>query len=86
MTVPDLRLFTTPPAVAAIMRMAIAVSIVAFAAALTGPAQAAGTTLKVSLWGEMSGLMPTNMGMAMSKRERSHARHQYQNGHHDLSK
>ncbi len=40
---------------------------VAFTVALLSTANAAGTTLKVSLWGNMTGTMPTNLGMAMTK-------------------
>jgi uncharacterized cupredoxin-like copper-binding protein len=35
--------------------------------ALVATADAAGTTLKVTLWGEMTGTMPTDLGMGMTK-------------------
>lgn len=38
-----------------------------FMVALVTTANAAGTTLKVSLWGEMTGAMPTDLGMGMTK-------------------
>jgi signal transduction histidine kinase/uncharacterized cupredoxin-like copper-binding protein len=50
-----------------IRRSALAIMAIAFSAALTVPALAAGTTIRVSLWGDMTGTMPTNMGMGMSK-------------------
>jgi uncharacterized cupredoxin-like copper-binding protein len=48
-------------------RLALSLMVVAFAVVVALPAAAAGTTLKVSLWGDMTGPMPTDMGMTMSK-------------------
>jgi len=36
-------------------------------AVVSNPAAAVGTTLKVSLWGDMNGAMPTGLGMGVAK-------------------
>jgi uncharacterized cupredoxin-like copper-binding protein len=51
----------------AVRRWLFSLIALAFVAAPAGPAAAVGTTLKVSLWGEMTGTMPTDMGIEMSK-------------------
>jgi uncharacterized cupredoxin-like copper-binding protein len=53
-----------PPAT---RRLALSLMIAAYATALSLPAAAAGTTLKALLWGDITGSMPTDMGMAMNK-------------------
>jgi uncharacterized cupredoxin-like copper-binding protein len=51
----------------AVRRWLFSLIALAFVAAPAGPAEAVGTTLKVSIWGEMTGTMPTDMGIEMSK-------------------
>jgi len=51
----------------AFKRIIISFFALAWMTALVTSASAAGTILKVSLWGEMTGSMPTDMGMAMAK-------------------
>jgi uncharacterized cupredoxin-like copper-binding protein len=51
----------------AIKHLLLSLIALAFVATLANPANAAGTTLKVSLWGDLTGAMPTDMGMGVSK-------------------
>lgn len=51
----------------AIKHRSLPLLVLALLPALAIPANAAGTTLKVSLWGDMSGTMPMDMGMGVKK-------------------
>jgi uncharacterized cupredoxin-like copper-binding protein len=51
----------------AIKRLSMSFLAITFTIVLLSTANAAGASLKVSLWGDMTGTMPTDMGMAMTK-------------------
>jgi uncharacterized cupredoxin-like copper-binding protein len=51
----------------AIKRLLLSLMALSIVTALAMPGHAAGTVIKVSLWGDITGDMPTNMGMGVGK-------------------
>jgi len=65
--VPILRIFMETRMPQAFKRLSLPLLALALMVALVTTANAAGTTLKVSLWGDMTGIVPTDLGMGMAK-------------------